>query len=67
MKPNRLKAAIMEAKRFLEKASQAQELTWEDMYSKKHTEIKQGKTCSAIKRSSLDLSRALIELRNDNW
>ena len=63
MTPAQLKTAVQEAKRFLEKAYQTKAYTWEDMYSKKHTAVAPGKEAAAVKRASLDLSRALAQLR----
>lgn len=63
MTPNQLKAAIQEAKRFLEKAYQTKAKTWEDCFGKKYFEVEQGKEAAAVKRASLDLSRALANLR----
>lgn len=64
MSPEKLKAAVAEAKRFIEKASKTKVKTWEDIYGKKHNEVAQGKDAAAVKRASLDLSRALAALRN---
>ena len=63
MKPENLKTAIQEAKRFLEKANQTNAKTWEDCFGKKHVEVEQGKEAAAVKRASMDLSRALANLR----
>lgn len=53
MDEKKLKTAIAEARRFLLKAMELEKNT--DMFSNKHS--------SAVKRSSMDLTRALADLR----
>lgn len=63
MKPEALKTAINEAKRFLERSSRVNTHTWEDYAGKKHTIVQQGQDSAALRRASLDLTRALAQLR----
>jgi len=53
MDEKKLKTAIAEARRFLLKSMELEKNT--DMFSNKHS--------SAVKRSSMDLTRALADLR----
>lgn len=63
MTPEALKAAVTEAKRFLEKAAKVETKKWETYAGQKRTGIKQGKESAAVKRASLDLTRALASMR----
>ena len=61
MKTNRLNQAIIEAKRFLTRAeTYCTELEMRDL---ENSPYKDGKQTASIKRASLDLTRALAELR----
>lgn len=59
MKLTTLESAMVEAKRFLQKAEAAKHR----MLQEKHYDYVVSKETAACKRASLDLSRALSELR----
>lgn len=64
MKLSNLKEAIAEAKRFLERAENLNKKTGTD---KKFLHLYGlPKESGSVKRSSMDLTRALSKLRNDN-
>lgn len=64
MKLNNLDAAIAEAERFLERAKPLQDASHNQKHRPKNlTDYTQ---TAAVRRSSMDLTRALATLRNDN-
>lgn len=63
MKTNNLKEAIQEAKRFLQKANELKSLSGD---SGANFIYGYNVESAAVKRSSMDLTRALAKLRNDN-
>lgn len=58
MNPATLKAAVKEAKRFIDLASEV-----ETHKTGEYEYINSGKASGAVKRASMDLSRALSEMR----
>ena len=63
MSPEKLKAAIAECKRFLARAAEVETHTYETVYGKKVEAIDPGRAAGAVRRASLDLTRALADLR----
>lgn len=58
-----LKAAVSEAKRFIEAAEIVEREVDKNEYDKGHIIYEGGQYCAAMKRASMDLSRALAEVR----
>lgn len=70
MKVECLKEAKEEAIRFLKKVEKLENaVEGKEIYIRdgKYNSYSASKHCSAIKRSSMDLTRSLSELRNNNW
>jgi hypothetical protein len=63
MTPEALKNAVYEAKRFLERASKAKTCTWVDQSQKNHSELDPGEHAASLRRVSMDLTKALANLR----
>ena len=68
MRAESLKKAIREAERFIEIAKQVkiENISGEGMMKGKHWEsvVEYTKECASCKRASMDLTRALADLRN---
>ena len=64
MTPNKLKTAIAEARRFIEKAQEALK-AMEDGQKMEYT-LAQNKFNAGARRASLDLTRSLADLRRDD-
>ena len=64
MKLSKLKAAMAEAERFLEKAKAAQEASKDSSYD--CISYNNPRENGAVRRASMDLTRALADLRKPN-
>jgi hypothetical protein len=63
MRVKTLDKAVKEAKRFLKAADAVKKLSGTDEYIKGDPWYQSGQYCAAVKRASMDLSRALADVR----
>lgn len=63
MKPETLKQAVAEAKRFISAAEKCKPRTWVCLIGNTHVSFDPRKETGAVKRASMDLTRKLADLR----
>lgn len=62
-----LEKAVAEAERFLEAAAAVKRAAGRTEYTKGDPWYCGGRYCAAAKRASMDLSKALADVRRGNW